>query len=383
MDATTATATAWDPNASAQVNALDIKGSTVFVGGESRGPDAINGALARNRLAAVNATTGTATAWDPNANNDVSALAVSSGGSVVAAGGSFSSLGGQPRSNVAALDASDGTLTAWNPNANSNVNALAVQGSTVYIGGAFDGPDAINGAVEREHAAAVDATTGLVTGWDPQPSATVRALAVAGSTVYLGGDFDGADGINGSIARNGAAAVDATTGVATPWNPNVSNTVNTLALSGSTVYLGGNFTGANSINGTLERNRLAAVDATTGLASGWNPNANSNVNALSVSGSTVYIGGDFDGADAINGSVAREHAAAVDATTGVATGWDPNPKSEVFALMEQLMEQTEQNRGELKTKRNADEKSASATRAHPERSGWGPGGRRFKSCLPD
>ncbi|GIW09479.1 MAG: hypothetical protein KatS3mg061_0536 [Dehalococcoidia bacterium] len=62
-----------------------------------------------------------------------------------------------------------------------------------------------------------------------------------------------------------------------------------LAVSGSTVYVGGLFT---SVGGQA-RNYLAALDAATGNVTSWNPNANGSVYALAVSGSTVYVGGDF------------------------------------------------------------------------------------------
>src|SRR5439155_14950427 len=62
-----------------------------------------------------------------------------------------------------------------------------------------------------------------------------------------------------------------------------------LAMSGCTVYAGGYFT---SIGGQA-LNRIAALDAATGAATAWNPNANDGVLALAVSGSTVYAGGYF------------------------------------------------------------------------------------------
>jgi hypothetical protein len=67
---------------------------------------------------------------------DVEALAVS--GTTVYAGGGFGSIGGQTRNNIAALDAATGNATAWNPNADMPpVFALAVSGTTVYVGGWF------------------------------------------------------------------------------------------------------------------------------------------------------------------------------------------------------------------------------------------------------
>src|SRR5207244_3902572 len=113
-----------------------------------------------------------------------------------------------------------------------------------------------------------------------------------------GGDFSGANAINGSVPRNRAAAVDATTGAATGWDPNAADSVLALAVSGSTVYLGGDFSGANAINGTLTRDRLAAVDAATGAATAWDPDANFSVLALAGDGGGgVIAGGGFTSLD--------------------------------------------------------------------------------------
>jgi hypothetical protein len=57
------------------------------------------------------------------------------------------------------------------------------------------------------------------------------------------------------------------------WDPNADNTVLSLAVSGSTVYVGGAF---SSIGGQT-RNRIAALDASTGAAMSWNPNASNSV----------------------------------------------------------------------------------------------------------
>jgi hypothetical protein len=93
------------------------------------------GGATRNRIAALDATTGTATAWDPNADYAISALVVS--GSTVYAGGGFNSIGGQARNHIAALDATTGAATAWDPNADSGVFALAMSGDTLCVGGGF------------------------------------------------------------------------------------------------------------------------------------------------------------------------------------------------------------------------------------------------------
>ena len=316
----------WLASSNNTVLTLAVSGSTVYIGGQFSGANSINGNTTRNRAAAVDTTNGTATNWDPNTSGTVSTLTVS--GSNVYVGGSFSAVNQVTRNRVAAFD-TNGRVTSWDPNSSSTVNTLAVSGSTVYLGGNFTGANSINGTLTRNRLAAVDATTGTATSWDPNVSNGVNKLAVSGSTVYFGGAFSGADSVNGNVTRNYAAAVDATTGTATSWDPNLSNGVNALAVSGSTVYLGGEFTGVNSVNGNLARNYAAAVDTTNGTATAWDPNLNNSVTTLAVSGSTVYLGGTFN---TVNGSLSRNYAAALDTTNGTATAWDPNANSTINGL---------------------------------------------------
>src|SRR2546423_14116743 len=90
----------------------------------------------------------------------------------------------------------------------------------------------------------------------------------------------------GGAARNFLAAIDPTPGAATSCNPNPNHyTVRALALSGSTVYAGGDF---SSIGAERRRRNIAALDPATGIVTSWNPNAVGYVvEALTVSGSTV------------------------------------------------------------------------------------------------
>ena len=127
-----------------------------------------------------------------------------------------------------------------------------------YIGGSFTHV----GGVPRGNLAHIRANKTLDPGWHPSAADKVRALAKSGSTVYIGGDFNGADSINGTATRNYAAAVDATTGAVKSWDPNLKDIVEALAASGSKVYIGGYFNGPNAVNGTTTRNRAAAVDTT-------------------------------------------------------------------------------------------------------------------------
>jgi hypothetical protein len=280
-------------------------------------------------------------------------------------GGSFSHVGGQPRSHLAHIRA-DHTVSPWNPNPDDVVYALAVSAGTVYVGGTFD---QIGGQV-RASIAAVDAATGLATAWNPGTpgDGAVFALAVDGTTVYAGGSFL----MMGGQARSRLAAVSAATGLATSWNAGCDLPVRALAVARGYVYAGGEFT---TIRGQ-SRNRIAAVDTLTGDVSTWNPNANGTVRALAVRGVTTFAGGDFTfiggqprayiaalalfgvastfDAAANNpvlaiatgpglpvyaggwftsiGGQARNFLAKLDPNTGLAQSWSPNANSGVFAL---------------------------------------------------
>jgi hypothetical protein len=56
----------------------------------------------------------------------LSSIAVQADGKILA-GGFFTSIGGQTRNNIARLDATTGLADSFDPNANSIVNAIAVQ----------------------------------------------------------------------------------------------------------------------------------------------------------------------------------------------------------------------------------------------------------------
>ena len=319
LDFTTGAATTWNPNASfpttAVVYAIAVSGSTVYAGGTFTKI----GTTVRNNIAAIGTSgTGTLTSWNPNAGGRVNAIAIS--GSTVYAGGLFTTIGGQTRNRIAALNNTTGTATTWNPNSDANVFTLAVSGSTVYAGGQFSNI----GGQARKYIAALDSTTpGLATSWNPDANATgyVNVLAVSGSTVYAGGDFTSI----GGQTRNYTAAFDISgSGLATSWNPNAGGTVSALAVSGATVYAGGNFT---TINGQA-RNRIAALDITSGAPTSWNPDANSTVVALAVSGSTVYAAGNF----ATIGGQTRNRIAALDITSGTPTSWNPDAGGTVYTL---------------------------------------------------
>ena len=145
----------------------------------------------RNRIAAICATNDCegaveaahATAWNPNANAEVSTLTVS--GSTVYAGGLFTTIVGTTRNYVASLNASGtAALNSWNANANDRGCDRHVQHHSLPRW-AFSSI----GGVARTDLAAICATNdceGSVEAGHPHPGPRanneITALALSGST---------------------------------------------------------------------------------------------------------------------------------------------------------------------------------------------------------
>jgi plastocyanin/chitodextrinase len=213
---------------------------------------------------------------------------------------------------------------------NGRVRTIVYAGNTVYLGGEFTEvipPRTVGGSsVVRNHVAAFDRTTGNLLPWDPNADGFVWSLDVSGSTVYLGGQFTHVAG----RARTHAAAVDATTAALLPWNPRPDEKVYAVKVGpDGNVYLGGWFARVAGVPRAL----IAAV-APDGTATAWNPLVEQVSGAIcpprctpyvatltfSPDGTILYFGGHFG---IVNG-VGRNNAAAVTLATGQLLPWNPS-----------------------------------------------------------
>ncbi len=331
LDPTTGAALPWAPAISeldqgipSVVYSLSASNNQILVGGTFV---SIGGSL-RNNIAAVNNANGEATAWDANSSGTVSALAFAT--NAIYAGGSFTNIGGQLRNSLAALSETNGAALGWNPDVRGRagvaVLALAVSSNLLYVGG-------INttnvGGSTRTNLFAVNLGTGNPTAWNPATFRTatvgsVNALAIDRDTILAGGDFVSV----GGQARTNLAAIGAN-GTVESWSPNPNNIVYAVAVSSNTVYAGGTFTTI----GTVLRNRIAAVDRTTGLGIlTWNPDASGTtprVNTLAIEGPVVYVGGQFN----IIGGTFRTNGAAILLSNGQAAAWQPRFGAMVRSLV--------------------------------------------------
>jgi hypothetical protein len=192
------------------------------------------------------------------------------------------------RNHAAAIDITTGHLLPWNPNANDEVDGIAVDATAgvVYLGGAFT----TVGGVKETKLAQVSASTGAVsTTWKHPVTGVVNALSLGNGVLYVGGRITKVD----AAVRANAAAIDLGTNTLDPaWQPNVSGgpLFSVTAVSGR-VYLGGN---ALSIDGSTTLAKLAAVDTATGaLDPTFNVHVPWEVFNIDVTPTTVYaaVGG--------------------------------------------------------------------------------------------
>jgi Domain of unknown function (DUF5122) beta-propeller len=159
-----------------------------------------------------------------------------------------------------------------------------------------------------------------------QPNNTVRDMIVVGNTAYIGGSFTALTPAGGgtAVTRNHAAAINMTTGALLPWNPNVSGTVYTILPAGNNVYLGGSFT---TVGGATHKN-IAEVNNTTGAlvpAFANTSRPNKAVRAMVIANGNLYIGGAF--------TRPRNYMAELNATTNTyIPTWAPVVDAEVRAL---------------------------------------------------
>ena len=324
----------FDPNANGAIRVIVVQpqDGKILIGGEFT-TLAPNGGpiVTRNHIARLNPDGTLDAAFDPNANGAVYAIALQADGKILV-GGNFSgpnSIGGQTRNFIARLDPTTGATDSFDPNAGNAVLALAVQGDgKILAGGLFNGANSIGGQT-RNFIARLDAETGAADSFDPNANSYVTSLLVQeNGRIVAGGDFSGANSIGGQT-RNRIARLDATTGLADSFDPNANSTVLSIAQEADgKIIAGGDFSGPNSIGGQA-RNFIARLDPVTGTADSFNPNASSVVFAVAVQpDGRILAGGSF----ATIGGQTRNHMARLDRASGLADSFDPSTSGSVFAI---------------------------------------------------
>ena len=219
-------------------------------------------------------------------NGSVTALAVS--GTNLYAGGSFTIAGGMTVNRIAKWNGA--VWSALGTGMNSNVSALAVNGANVYAGGSFTTADGVS--AQRIAKWNGGNWSALGTGMGGFTSPFVSALAVSGTDLYAGGYFTTAGGMSANhIAKwNGSAWTALGTGVYANLGNNPP--VKALAVSGSDLYVGGAFSSAGGVESSWCIAKWNG-SAWTALGTGLIKNKE-YVYALAVdSFGNLFAGGDF------------------------------------------------------------------------------------------
>ncbi|WP_315814805.1 hypothetical protein [Paraflavitalea speifideaquila] len=161
--------------------------------------------------------------------------------------------------------------------------------------------------------------------WDPNADGAVNTFALNGATLYVGGDYTF---ISGNTRRR-AAGYDVTTGLLSTWNPNANGSVYSIVPSGTNVFLGGSFA---SLAGT-SRPYMAQVNNTTGALTAWAPGGSLNIGgifSMAISGTNIYAAGAYNAA--ADGSFARYGAASFAVSNGALQTWNPMASGRVYTI---------------------------------------------------
>ncbi len=262
----------------AAVSALAISGSNLYVGGYFT----TAGGSSANRIARWNGSSWSA--LGSGLNEPVAALAIS--GSNLYVGGAFTNAGGSSANHIAKWNGS--SWSSLGSGLNDGVTALAISGNDLYVGGLFSknvGPFQTAFLIAKwdMNASGDSGWSRLGLGLQGDPIlARVFALAVSGGDLYVGGNFTTANTdipVNNVAKWNGSSWSSLGSGVNEP--------VRALAISGSDLYVGGGFTTAGGVN----RSHIAKWNGSSwsSLGSGLDV----SVVALAVSGDDLYVGGFF------------------------------------------------------------------------------------------
>lgn len=312
----------WVPNG--RVNAIAVHGDRVYIGGSFTAvSDPVTGVrVGRNRLAAFDAQTGAlVTEFDPSADNRVHALAVSTDGSMVYAGGDFTSVNGSPHARLAAVDASGDLVPGWGGSASGSVRDLVLQGDALYAAGKFLTPSGAG----RAGIARVSASSGDVdSSWRVRAGeGRVWALALSPdrSRLVAGGSFKVIDGVRQSFL----ASVSVADGALTLWRPPpVCDTCHVLDVTVNANYV---YAAMEGPGGTL-----GAWDADLDILR-WRRIGDGDVQAVAYHEGVVYAGGHFGTTFARE---VRSQLAAVTAADGTLREFAPpftgDPYPGVWAL---------------------------------------------------
>lgn len=292
------------PTTDGVVYALEVIGDTLYVGGKF---NAIGG-VARRNLAAIDLTSNTVTDWHPKPNREVWQIAPGPTADTVYIAGKFTKLRKNLRARVAEVEVSGrGEPTAFAPTIDGlRAQAVLHHAGTVYVGGRFDGAE----GVSRPWLLAFD-TAGNLLPWDPDVDNSVWDLELGpDGSIWAAGKFTAV----GGYWRVGTVALDPVTAVPTSWRPTIPIPAFDLAFNDA----GRLYVAAAGSGGSVLGYEDPRLSSTANLL--FRFRGNGDMQAVDVDGNTVYAGGHpslvWGGAQDLSKTFA------LDGTTGQLLAWD-------------------------------------------------------------
>lgn len=269
------------PGANNTVSASAVDGSgNLYIGG----PFTIVGNMLITNLAEWNGST-----WSnvgTGVNGPVSALVYSGGNLYVA--GSFTTAGGNAANRIAVWNGA--TWSTLGMGLNNTVYALAISGGNVYVGGTFT--TAGSGGATRVAEWNGSTWSALGIGLN----STVLALATLGTNLYVGGQFTFA----GSTPSVGIGQWSGTSWLS--MGGGVNGEVSALTVLGTNLIAGGSFTMATNTGPVaIIATNIAQWNGSTWSALGTG--VNNLVQSLATSGTNLYVGGYFNSAGGVTVSL--------------------------------------------------------------------------------
>jgi trimeric autotransporter adhesin len=234
-------------------------------------------------------------------------------------GGNFGTVSGSPRGNIALIDTASGLVQPYTFNTNGIIYSIAVSPlrKYVFVAGSFTNA----GNNSRRNLAKSD-SIGNSLPFLTQTSDPVRSVSINDSLLYVGGDFVC---INGT-ERNNLAAIDISTGQASGFSIGADGEIFALAIApDGKLYAAGSF---GSLGGS-PRGRIGCVDLGTQTVTSFNPNSNGTIRTLAVLNGKVYFGGSFN----LVGGNSRRNAGAADRFTGAVLNWYPDANGTLNSMV--------------------------------------------------
>lgn len=252
--------------------------------------------------------------------------------SVLYIGGKFETTQGIYRRNLAAIDIEDQSFTDWEVEVNGSVNAITATDSMLFFGGSFD---SVNHTVRLNLSAIkhnddnslplfIHVTGVIINVFGRTAPGYVNCLVAKDSLVYIGGDFNiirGQNRANFATYRLNSTTFNNSIGVT---NIDFDNTVRSMHLYDSLLYIGGDFSEVN----TIKREKIAAINSTNYKLDSLSIDLDDDVLDIYREDSLLYLVGRFEEID----TIVRNRVAAYNLNSDRISNWNPNADFPVYTI---------------------------------------------------